>query len=320
MHVAIVTTAGFGVLGNGQGMANADLARSLAAAGDRVTVYVPLDGGPESRPTSFPPGGVVEVGVEVVTLRDITQGGDHAVAAGAEVLALDAAHDAILSRHRATPSVVLLHGRGLWRRLSHRGFANGVICAAANYADEDGLPAVCVVHPVDPAVSPAPDVASPAGDAIVLAGVTKTKGAETFLACAKALPHLPFVAIRTRPSKAMEALLAAEPNVEVLPQAIPEDELLATIRVLLVPSKRESYGMAARLAASAGRPVIASDLAGLRESCGEAAVYLDPDDHKAWAKAAQAAWDRGGSGSVPDTARDNEIAALRSFLAEIVAG
>jgi glycogen(starch) synthase len=63
--------------------------------------------------------------------------------------------------------------------------------------------------------------------------------------------------------------------------------LRAASRVCVVPSLWESFGMAAVESMTAGRPVIASRVAGLREivTDGRTGALVDPQDHAAWARA-----------------------------------
>ncbi len=60
------------------------------------------------------------------------------------------------------------------------------------------------------------------------------------------------------------------------------DTLLAGARALLLPSFAEGYGMPVAEALAASVPVIASDLAALREVGGDVPDYLDPIDGLGW--------------------------------------
>ena len=59
-------------------------------------------------------------------------------------------------------------------------------------------------------------------------------------------------------------------------------QLVVDARALLLPSFAEGFGMPVAEALAAGVPVIASDIAALREVGGSAADYLDPIDGPAW--------------------------------------
>ena len=68
-----------------------------------------------------------------------------------------------------------------------------------------------------------------------------------------------------------------------------DDESLKALycraRALLLPSLTEGFGLAAVEAMVCGCPVVVSGAGALRETCGEAAVYCDPRDARAWATA-----------------------------------
>ncbi len=53
---------------------------------------------------------------------------------------------------------------------------------------------------------------------------------------------------------------------------------------VVIPSRREGFGLPVLEALAAGTPAIAADIPALREAGGEVAIYLDPDDAGAWAR------------------------------------
>ncbi|MCC6007648.1 MAG: glycosyltransferase family 4 protein [Rhodobacteraceae bacterium] len=61
--------------------------------------------------------------------------------------------------------------------------------------------------------------------------------------------------------------------------------LLAGARALLFPSRAEGFGLPVQEAARLGVPVICSPLPALRESLGDKALYLEPDDAYPWVEA-----------------------------------
>ncbi|MGD9696607.1 MAG: glycosyltransferase family 4 protein [Thermoleophilia bacterium] len=67
---------------------------------------------------------------------------------------------------------------------------------------------------------------------------------------------------------------------------------LAAVRAgataVLVPSRKEGFGLPVLEALEKGIPVLASDIPALREVGGDAATYLPPDDPAAWARAISA--------------------------------
>ena len=72
---------------------------------------------------------------------------------------------------------------------------------------------------------------------------------------------------------------------------------------VLVPSRKEGFGLPVLEAMAAGVPVLASDTPALREVGGDAATYLPPDDPGAWADAISAAAGRGAEERAARAAR-----------------
>ena len=62
-------------------------------------------------------------------------------------------------------------------------------------------------------------------------------------------------------------------------------ERLRQASLYLFPSRFETFGVAPLEALAAGLPVIASDIPALRESLGDAALLIDPEDEAAWKEA-----------------------------------
>jgi glycosyltransferase involved in cell wall biosynthesis len=70
--------------------------------------------------------------------------------------------------------------------------------------------------------------------------------------------------------------------------------LYAGARVVLVPSRAEGFGLPVLEAFARGVPVVASDIAPLREISGGLATLVPPDDVAGWTSAVQRAWDEPG--------------------------
>lgn len=94
------------------------------------------------------------------------------------------------------------------------------------------------------------------------------KGIDVFLALADALPDVPFLAVASWGTTDLDrAALAARPNVEVRAATDDMDEVYGRTRVLLMPSLwDETFGYSSVEAMLRGIPVLAADVAGLREA------------------------------------------------------
>jgi len=87
---------------------------------------------------------------------------------------------------------------------------------------------------------------------------------------------------------------------------VTQDELASLYRrasALVFPSLYEGFGQPPLEAMACGCPVACSDLPPLREVCGDAAVYFDPEDPEAIAAAALEAVTRGGAAGPARAAR-----------------
>jgi glycosyltransferase involved in cell wall biosynthesis len=129
----------------------------------------------------------------------------------------------------------------------------------------------------------ADDYRTTPGDAVTLVNLYQPKGADLFWALAEAMPERRFLAVRGSYGEQVEKDL---PNVEIIDN-VPGDQMadrvFARTRVLLMPSTYESWGRVGVEALASGIPVIAHPTSGLRESLGDAGIFVDRDDVDAWA-------------------------------------
>jgi len=174
----------------------------------------------------------------------------------------------------ATISAPVRPSAALW-------IANSPVTLAASRHHIGDLPACVLVPPLDVErieVQGIPGVHT-CQDAVGIANPIADKGADLFMDVVRAMPSEMFIAqlggygIRV-PMR--------ERNLDEWTPG-PIHELFARLRVLLMPSLHESWGMAAVEAQWNGIPVIASDLPSLRESLGDGAVFL-PHDAARWVK------------------------------------
>jgi glycosyltransferase involved in cell wall biosynthesis len=148
-------------------------------------------------------------------------------------------------------------------------------------------------------------IALPIGDAFFAASVPREdqiafigrlhpqKGIDRLVAIAKRLaqvePGLVLVIAGTGPDREKLAEIESLPNVRYVgpvdgPQAA---RLLAASRATIMPSRYETFGVVAAESLAAGTPVIASDVAGLRDMiAGDRGTLVEtPDDVWAWLSA-----------------------------------
>ena len=167
-----------------------------------------------------------------------------------------------------------------------RGIREGVVYAdyavynTETSARQWGEPNAIVVHPP---ISPLPEKTVPTGDAYTVLSSLLNKGVEVVLELAKLYPSKRFIIVRS-PAEPTHGLSNIEervgllPNVELHPRVHPKDvyKYFEQTRILLVPSRYETYGMSAIEAAGYGIPTVHVDTPHVREGIGDAAVLVSP--------------------------------------------
>lgn len=126
------------------------------------------------------------------------------------------------------------------------------------------------------------DYAATPGDRITMVNLNKDKGADTFWRLAARMPEHRFLAVRGAYGHQVVKDL---PNVEVIDQVPGDqmrDQVYARTRVLLVPSRMESWGRVGVEALASGIPVVAAPTPGLVESLADAGVFCEAGDVDAW--------------------------------------
>lgn len=170
----------------------------------------------------------------------------------------------------------------------------------AERPDTARIPHMVVHPPVDPDEH---RVDKP-GDHVTLVNLSANKGVHTFRAVAGLLPDVPFLGVVG--AHGVQETAGMPPNVTVVPHTSDmRGDVWARTRVVLMPSVYESYGLVSVEALASGVPVIAHPTPGLREALGDAGVFVDRDDHQAWADAIRGLY-RGGRrrGAAQGAARD----------------
>lgn len=243
-----------------------ELLKPLVARGHRVTVWATDEvEGAEVDGVTVHAGTpeTVEADVVVSHLKSVPVARKLAKAAGARLVQV--AHSAapwVVRDVRAGADLVVANSEHVAQGLKRRGD-------------------VLVVHPP---VYAARHRTRP-GRRVTLINPIPAKGAGVFYELAKRLPQTQFLAVEGGYQQS-EQVRERLPNVRWQPHTKDmRARVWAHTRVLLMPSAEESYGMAAVEAAASGIPTIAADLPGLRESLGDAGVFVDPSDIDGWESA-----------------------------------
>jgi hypothetical protein len=114
-----------------------------------------------------------------------------------------------------------------------------------------------------------------------MVNMSRDKGGEILRALAIALPDIAFMGVIGGHGEQVD--VSDLENVTVMPHG-PLNLPLHLTRVLIAPSRMETYNMTACEAIMLGIPVIASDLPGHREALGNGAAYVDAKDVDGWVK------------------------------------
>ena len=110
---------------------------------------------------------------------------------------------------------------------------------------------------------------------VTLVNLTKAKGSSIFYGLAENMPDIQFLGVKGGYFKENQ-VIREMPNVTIIENT---DNMYRDVysksKIILMPSNYETYGMVAAEAAHYGIPVLCTDLPGLRENMGDAALYTD---------------------------------------------
>lgn len=120
---------------------------------------------------------------------------------------------------------------------------------------------------------------------ITLVNPNPDKGAATFYEIARRMPEHQFLAVGGAYGHQQSIPRDLSNVVYQPPTGQIADDVYSRTRILLVPSRYESWGRVAVEAMCSGIPVIAHPTPGLIESCGSAGIFADRDDPAAWVDA-----------------------------------
>lgn len=124
------------------------------------------------------------------------------------------------------------------------------------------------------------------GRKVTLVNLFERKGSDIFYALAEKMSDVNFLAVKGGYGK--QELRHDLPNVEIMEHDFDIKKAYAKTKVILMPSKYESYGRVACEALASGIPSIVADTPGLREALGDSGTYLNPTDVEAWETALRA--------------------------------
>lgn len=199
------------------------------------------------------------------------------VVIGQNELSLAAVHAA---RMVGAVSIVSVHtpprfGRNLMQALRE---ADCAIYNTRTSAVEWGEPNAIVLHPP---ISTLPEKTYTKGDAYTLLSSLRNKGVEVVIELAKRYKDKRFIIVRspaepTHGLANLESIVKDIPNIELHPRVAPEEveKYFKQTRILLVPSRYETYGMSTIEAAGYGIPTVHVDTPHVREGIGEGAILV----------------------------------------------
>ena len=116
---------------------------------------------------------------------------------------------------------------------------------------------------------------------ITLINLDENKGGFILKEIAKLMPDRKFIGVKGSYSEPIKIgqITDQPPNVEILEKQQDIREVYKRTRILIMPSKYESWGRTATEAMCSGIPVVCSTAAGLLENCGTAGIYVQNRDN-----------------------------------------
>ncbi|QFT98631.1 D-inositol 3-phosphate glycosyltransferase [Roseovarius sp. THAF8] len=113
----------------------------------------------------------------------------------------------------------------------------------------------------------------------------------------------------TGPEKTeLRALAAGDPRIRFFGHSDSPDRVMQSVDFVAIPSRWEAFGLVALEARAAGRPIICSDIDGLKTSAGAEATFVAGHSEIAWEKALAAAFEANPATRSAERACDCESA------------
>ncbi len=117
---------------------------------------------------------------------------------------------------------------------------------------------------------------------ITLINLNEDKGGDILIALARAMPEYKFLGVEGGYGDQIRDYNV--PNITYMSKTDNVEEVYAKSRVVIMPSKLETWGRVAVEAMAAGIPVVINDVQGMREACGDAALVANRDDLGEWVR------------------------------------
>lgn len=135
------------------------------------------------------------------------------------------------------------------------------------------------ITPVDAGQGAIPPVSLPDRSYITMVNISHEKGGGVLAYVAARNPDLTFLGVIGGHG---EQMTEQPDNVTIVSPTDDMRQVYDKTRILMFPTKRESYGKVAAEAMQWGIPCIVSDIPALHEVCEDSAVYVDPHDYAGW--------------------------------------
>jgi glycosyltransferase involved in cell wall biosynthesis len=117
---------------------------------------------------------------------------------------------------------------------------------------------------------------------VTLSNLNENKGGQILIDIAKAAPEIQFLGVRGSYWKQIED--HSVKNIKYMNNTPRIKDVYAITKILIMPSKDETWGRTAIEAMSSGIPVIASPTHGLRECCESSALFVERFDIPEWVR------------------------------------
>lgn len=187
----------------------------------------------------------------------------------------------ILSNNYSVPTIHLVHNTHpltvKWQSRASALIVNTDWIANEPEWKSIDKPMIVVNPPVNP-----DDYETDHGKCVTLVNLWEDKGAEIFYEMAKRFPNVPFLGVKGGYGA---QVIRELPNVTIMEHTDNMRDVYSQSKVMLMPSKYESFGRVGVEAAASGIPTIAHPTPGLRESLGDAGIFADREDADAWEEA-----------------------------------